>query len=80
MLGVDLKVWRKRHGYSQDTLMQELGIKSRQTISTWENSDNQLPRMLELALKALESIPGSREIHGKPASTSDRRKMKKETI
>ncbi len=78
MQGADLKAWRKRYGYSQDILMKELGIQSRQTISTWENADKKLPRMLELALMALENIPESRNIHGNPASALDRRKMKKQ--
>ena len=81
MQGVDLKAWRKRYEYSQDTLMKELGIQSRQTISTWENGDKELPRILELALMALENIPESRNIdllvYGEPASAPNRRKMTK---
>ena len=76
MKGTDLREWRKRHGYSQDALMAELGVRSRQTISTWENADGaELPRMLELALIALEKFPDSRNFKGKRANTAQSKKM-----
>jgi DNA-binding XRE family transcriptional regulator len=38
MLGTDLPAWRKRNRFTQDTLREALGVKSRQTIITWEKS------------------------------------------
>ena len=65
MKGRDLPEWRKRNGYlNQDGLRQELGIKSRATISAWENSEEELPRMIQLALNALEELPHVRSIAG----------------
>ncbi|WP_425102499.1 hypothetical protein [Tropicibacter sp. S64] len=65
MKGKELPAWRKRFGYpNQDGLRQELGIKSRGTISAWENSDAELPRTVQLALKALEDLPHVRTIFG----------------
>ena len=57
MLGTDLPKWRKRNRFTQDTLRIALGVKSRQTIITWEKSV-ELPRTVELALLALEHLPG----------------------
>lgn len=75
---VNLKEWRKRHGYSQQSLMLELGIRSRQTISTWDNAKNdELPRMLQLALTALEMIPECRRVTGKQASAAENKAMKR---
>ena len=75
MYGGSLKEWRKRNNYNQDTLMLELGIKSRQTISTWENSEDELPRMLKLALLALEHYPDCRTYHGKPMNAVERKRL-----
>jgi DNA-binding XRE family transcriptional regulator len=57
MLGTDLPHWRKRNRFTQDTLREALGVKSRQTIITWEKSVDPLPRTTELALLALEHLP-----------------------
>jgi DNA-binding XRE family transcriptional regulator len=57
MLGTELPEWRKRHRLTQDMLREVLGVKSRQTIITWEKSIEPLPRTLELALLALEHLP-----------------------
>lgn len=76
MRGVDLKEWRRCHGYNQEDLMKELGIGSRQTISTWEASD-EISRTVELALKALKHIPECRRLHGKRISKTERRRFKK---
>ena len=76
MRGVDLKDWRKHHRYSQEALMMELGVHSRQTISTWENSPDQLPRIIQLALNALEKIPEVRNVSGKRTSAAERRRLK----
>ena len=77
MRGIDLKERRKRLGYNQEDLMRELGIKSRQTISTWENTSESLPRILELALTALENIPQCRNLLGKRVSAAQRKELEK---
>lgn len=53
-----LIAWRERRGWNQSQLAEALGV-SRRTVNRWENSPNfrDLPRYLELALTALESIP-----------------------
>lgn len=76
MRGIDLKDWRKRHRYSQEALMMELGVHSRQTISTWENSPDELPRITQLALWALEEIPEARNVRGTRTSAAERRRLK----
>jgi len=68
MTGKDLAEWRRRNGYSQQQLMQELEVKSRQTISTWERPDRQLERAVELALILLERDLSLRRIAGKKAT------------
>lgn len=75
MKGTDLKNWRKGHNYNQETLMLELGIKSRQTISTWENSEEELPQILKLALLALEHYPPSRRFHGRQMNAAERKHL-----
>ena len=62
MLGTELPDWRKRNGFTQDTLRIALGVKSRQTIITWEKSTEPLPRLVELALLALENFPEQRNV------------------
>lgn len=65
MTGSELKAWRKANGYeTQESLQRELGIGSRGTISAWENATDPLPRILELALIALQRVPESRVIGG----------------
>jgi hypothetical protein len=49
MLGTDLPGWRKRNRFTQDMLRIAFGVKSRQTIITWEKSDAAIPRTIELA-------------------------------
>lgn len=73
MTGGELVAWRRRHGYSQEQLMKELDVKSRQTISTWEGPDRQLECTIELALIALEHDPSLRMIAGKKATTKEAR-------
>ncbi|HUH85494.1 MAG TPA: hypothetical protein VLX85_12870 [Stellaceae bacterium] len=68
MTGKDLAEWRRRNGYSQQQLMQELEVKSRQTISTWERPDRRLERPIELALILLERDPSLRRIAGRKAT------------
>ena len=71
MTGTEMKEWRHHNGYTQDDLMLELGVKSRQTISNWEGSEK-VPRVVELALAALERDPNSRNIHGRERSIQRR--------
>ncbi|MBR1214614.1 hypothetical protein [Bradyrhizobium sp. JYMT SZCCT0180] len=62
MLGTELPEWRSRNRFTQDTLRMALGVKSRQTIITWEKSIEPLPRLVELALLALERFPDERKV------------------
>ncbi|MCK1285443.1 hypothetical protein IVB41_16105 [Bradyrhizobium sp. 44] len=71
MIGTDLPEWRKRNHFTQDSLRMALGLGSRQTIITWEKSTGKLPRMLELALIALERFPDQRTALGYSYSTAD---------
>ena len=57
MIGADVRNWRKRNRYTQETLCMALGIGSRQTLITWEKSTGPLDRMVELSLLALEHLP-----------------------
>jgi len=63
MKGVDLKHWRENNDLTQEHLMKELGIKSRQTIITWEHSEY-IPRLAELAVIALDQIEACRRQTG----------------
>lgn len=56
MLGPELRAWRNRNRYTQARLAMTLDV-SRQTLNGWENSGGSLPRMVELALLALEDLP-----------------------
>jgi hypothetical protein len=56
--------------------MMELEVHSRQTISTWENSPDELPRLTQLALWALEEIPEARNVSGKRTSAAEKRRFK----
>jgi DNA-binding XRE family transcriptional regulator len=62
MLGTELPQWRAKNRFTQDTLRIALGIRSRQTIITWEKSPDPLPRLVQLALMALESFPEERNV------------------
>ena len=66
MLGIELPEWRKRNNFTQDTLRIALGIRSRQTIISWEKLTTQLPRLVELALFALEHFPDQRKVTALP--------------
>jgi len=57
ILGSDLKDWRRRNGYTQEMLRLALGVGSRQTVISWEKSDEPLSKIIELALLALEYLP-----------------------
>ena len=78
MRGKELKEWRKRNGYAnQKALQLELDIKSRTTISNWENSEEKLPRTVELALIALEKLPELKTASGKGLSLNQIRSQRK---
>lgn len=62
MLGTELPEWRSRNRFTQDTLRMALGVKSRQTIISWEKSTEPLPRLVELALMTLERFPEERKV------------------
>ncbi|MDB5610935.1 MAG: hypothetical protein JWP25_7835 [Bradyrhizobium sp.] len=55
MRGAELKVWREKRGWTQGDLMQELEIRSRQTVTTWEASER-IPRTIVLAVIALDQV------------------------
>ena len=63
MHGSDLKAWRKKNGWTQSDLMIELEISSRQTVTTWENSEK-IPHMTKLAIIALDQIEACRKRSG----------------
>jgi transcriptional regulator with XRE-family HTH domain len=63
MKGVDLKLWREQNHLTQEKLMGELGVKSRQTIIAWEHSEY-IPRIVELAVIALDQIEACRRQTG----------------
>jgi DNA-binding transcriptional regulator YiaG len=73
MKGAEWAAQRRRLGYSQQTLMRELGVGSRQTISTWENSE-EVPRLAVLALYAIEHCPECRRSLGSGVSLTEERK------
>ncbi len=50
MLGCDLREWRKRNGFSQEELRQELKLASRQTLNSWEHLETEVPPLVENAL------------------------------
>lgn len=72
MIGSELKAWRKRHGYTQDSFAEELDC-SRQTVISWEKSSEQLPRMVWLSLVALEGFPKERKVDGRRLSAAEYR-------
>jgi transcriptional regulator with XRE-family HTH domain len=72
LTGPELVEWRRRNGFSQADLMAELDIASRQTISSWERAP-EVPRMVELAVIALEVHPDCRRRAGRKASAEEKR-------
>ena len=63
MRGEDLKQWRVNNGLTQKQLMEELGLSSRQTLAKYEQSE-QIPRLVELAIIALDKIEEVRRLGG----------------
>lgn len=80
MNGSELKAWRKLHGYTQEELMRELDVKSRQTIINWERCPGKLPRMLELSLKSLEKMPEEKQYVGRKSTAKEVRLYNKKNI
>ena len=70
MTGSELAALRRRLGFSQLELMRELDVRSRQTVSSWENSD-EAPRIVVLALHALELDQDCRIMFGKKCSQKE---------
>jgi transcriptional regulator with XRE-family HTH domain len=63
MKGSELRSWREHLGWTQADLMTELEIGSRQTITTWERAEK-IPRLIELAIIALDQIEAARKRSG----------------
>ena len=77
MKGSELKSWRERNGYfSQTSLMDELGIRSRTTMSSLENSEDSIPRVYLLALIALERHPELRTVASQRLPGATQRKAR----
>ncbi|MBR8653535.1 hypothetical protein KDH83_09495 [Achromobacter sp. Marseille-Q0513] len=53
MTANDLREWQARHGYTYDTAAVALGV-SRRTYAGYLARGEELPRLLELACKALD--------------------------
>ncbi len=85
MNGPELRERRKLLGYTQRGFLKEIGVRSRQTLITWEKSDAKLPRLVELAVLALEKLPECRlenlpkcpEYTGKGATAAERKMFDK---
>lgn len=75
--GPELRRRRNRLGYTQEAFMIELGVKSRQTLISWEKLDAELPRLVQLAVFALEELPDCRRLHGKKATALERKAFEK---
>ena len=75
--GKELRKRRKRLGYTQETFIRELGIKSRQTLITWEKSEAELPRMVQLAVIALEKLPECQKVAGQKPTAHQRKAFNK---
>lgn len=53
MTPAELRTQRKELGLSQTALASLLGIQRQATISDWENGVHPIPKMVELALRAI---------------------------
>ena len=56
----DLKTWREKHGYTQVTLAQVLGVHE-MTVSKWERGVREISPFLHLALEKLECKGGEKD-------------------
>lgn len=59
LTGSELRAWRKAMGWNQQHLASELRV-SRPTVSAWESKDDYIPRLVYLAVQALERLPDLR--------------------
>lgn len=75
MDGADLKAWRKARDYTQASLAADLEV-TRQTVITWESSTEPLPRLLALALSALDQ---GRNVAGKKPSAAEVKAFRERT-
>jgi transcriptional regulator with XRE-family HTH domain len=57
----DLKDWRHKNGYTQDSLSHALGVHL-MTVSKWERGIREIPPFLHLALDALEYQKGGERV------------------
>jgi transcriptional regulator with XRE-family HTH domain len=55
MTGRELAAWRYRHGYTQATLAEALGYNSDRHVRQWESGAVEIPQVVEIALKQLET-------------------------
>lgn len=76
MRGAELAKLRKEMGFTQSDLMEELGVASRQTISSWEKPGRDVPRLVELAVIALRDVPKCRIRYGKKATRREQREFR----
>lgn len=59
MKGIDLLVWRKRHGYTQTKLGKLLGV-GQDTVSDWETGKRDVPPHVEARLPSTSDQPKAR--------------------
>jgi transcriptional regulator with XRE-family HTH domain len=71
----DLKAWRAKHGYTQRTLADALGV-FQETIARWETSVRKIPSFLALALLGLE-VTGGEPLEKGHTKTKKERKVKR---
>jgi len=64
VLGLNIDEFCQRHGYTNDTLATELDV-SRATVFNWKKDTRNLPRLVVLALYALEFDPKLRKTNRK---------------
>jgi DNA-binding XRE family transcriptional regulator len=60
----ELDEFCERYGYTNEMLAEELDV-SRATIFNWKKDGRPLPRIVSLALYALESVPGLKKVYPK---------------
>jgi DNA-binding XRE family transcriptional regulator len=79
IVGCELREWRRRNRYTQEMLRMALNIGSRQTIVSWEQSEQPLSVLVELALLALEHLPEKCSlVAGRRLTASEYRRARKQ--
>jgi transcriptional regulator with XRE-family HTH domain len=78
MTGAEFKEKREALGYSVEELKREIG-RSKATIYAWESSPT-VPRLVELALIALETVPDCHRIAGEKVPAKDAREFAKGSL